>query len=84
MRLRNRIRWTHDGDEPGFLFDPRHGGVFGLNPISRLILEGLARDLDEDQLVNELTSTFAVGELEARTDLRSFLSILLENDLVEV
>ncbi len=84
MRLRERIRWRRDGDEPGFLFDPRHGGVFGLNPTSKLILEGLTRDLDEDELVNELTGTFTVSELEARTDLKSFLSVLLENDLVEV
>ena len=83
MRLRERIRWEREAETPGYLFDTRHGGVFGLTPTSALVLEGLSRDLDEDQLVNELTTTFAVNELAARIDLRSFLTVLVENDLVE-
>jgi hypothetical protein len=83
MKLREEIRWEREGDEPGYLFDPRQGGVFGLNPTSALVLEGLARELDEEHLAAEMMANFEVGEVAARTDLSAFLDLLMEHDLVE-
>ena len=82
MRLRAEIAWEREGSSPGFLFDPRHGGVFALNDTARVVLEGVERGLDAEALTRELVRTFEVNELAARGDVRAFLELLQENDLV--
>ncbi|MAF64136.1 MAG: hypothetical protein CMJ84_00565 [Planctomycetes bacterium] len=82
MKLQPQVIWERDGEGSGYLFDRRGGGVFGLNATSELVLEGLAQELDEDGLVDLLVSRHAVGELAARDDVRAFLTLLSENDLV--
>ena len=84
MKLRSEVQWQREGERPGFLFDPRLGGLFGLNDTSCVVLEGLARGLDEETLVREIQETFDVPELTARVDLSAFLNLLMEHDLVSL
>ena len=84
MRLRPQIVWNREGAQPGFLFDPRTGGIYALNRTAAAILEQLAAGHDCEALTAHLVRTFEVQYLAARDDVESFVAELRENDLVEL
>ena len=82
-QIRAEVQWRRDGESPGWLFDPRTGGVFGLNNTAATILESLASGRDQEGLVEDMVAGFEVDELTARQDVSAFLGGLKEQDLVE-
>ncbi|MDP6539414.1 MAG: PqqD family protein [Planctomycetota bacterium] len=82
MKLQPQVSWERGDTGPGYLFDRRGGGIYGLNATSALVLEGLEEGRDEDGLVALLIARGEVGELAARDDVRAFLFLLAEQGLV--
>jgi len=57
------------------------GRVLGLNPTGALVWS-LVEERDEDGLVAAVVERFATEGVQAREDVRSFLSLLRERGLV--
>ena len=55
--------------------------ILGLNPVGAFVWS-LVEERDEDGLVAALVERFAIGDAEAREDVRGFLALLRGRGLV--
>lgn len=62
----------------GFVFDPRSGTTFTVNPTGRAILEGLRDGLDLDGLVRDLAGRFDATGADLRRDVLEYRRQLVE------
>lgn len=82
-RLRDGVSWTRSGDDPGYLYASRTGGVFALNRTGASIVAGIEGGADRARLVLDLVRAFQTDELEAGEAVDRFLEFLREQGLAE-
>ena len=63
-------------DEQGFVFDPRTGESFTINPMGRHLLNALQLGLGEQDIIESLTESFVVEWSRAVRDWFDFQSRL--------
>jgi len=80
LRRHPEVAWQTIGDE-AILMSLEEGRVLGLNPTGALVWS-LVEERDEDGLVAAVVERFATEGVQAREDVRSFLSLLRERGLV--
>ena len=68
----------------GFVFDPRTGVTYSLNPTGRTIIEGLRDGDGLDALVQRLDDTFESGGGDLRRDVLEYVRVLREHGLLPV
>jgi len=69
--------------DKGFVFDPYTGCTFSLNSCGRVMLEGIKRGAGREEILDDLTAAFAVGEDEdLDRDLGEFLQLMRREGLV--
>lgn len=66
----------------GFVFDPRTGESYLVNPTARIVLAGLQTGQDEEALVAELAERYGVSVAAVRRDLIDFCEQLHRLQLV--
>jgi hypothetical protein len=66
----------------GFVFDPRTGVTYSLNPTGRSIIEGLRDGADLDGLVDRLEETFEADGGDLRRDVLEYVRLLREHGLL--
>ncbi|MCP4662868.1 MAG: HPr-rel-A system PqqD family peptide chaperone [bacterium] len=69
--------------ESGFLFDPRTGSTYSLNPTGTLLLRDLIDGISPDRLIERLLATFRVDSETAARDVERFLFRLRGLGLME-
>ncbi len=57
-------------------------GIVTLNDTGKLLFEQLRKGSDEDTLVKLLEDTYDVDEATARKDVRDFLQVLKDRDMI--
>jgi hypothetical protein len=80
LRRHPEVAWQTIGDE-AILMSLEEGRVLGLNPTGALVWS-LVEERDEDGLVAAVVERFATEGVQAREDVRGFLSLLRERGLV--
>jgi PqqD family protein of HPr-rel-A system len=71
--------------ESGFVFDPRSGATFTVNPVGLVVLGGLREGLGLGALVGRLRERFdAVPPEGAREDVLDFVHVLRQLGLLPV
>lgn len=75
LRLSNNLRSMTDANG-GVILDLCRGQIFRCNATGAIILELLARGLDQPQLVSEFSKLCKVPEACASEDVRDFLTTL--------
>jgi hypothetical protein len=80
LRRHPEVAWQTIGDE-AILMSLEEGRVLGLNPTGALVWS-LVEERDEDGLVAAVVERFATEGVQAREDVRSFLSLLRERGLL--
>lgn len=60
----------------GFVFDPRTGGTFSVNPAGRLLLEGIRDGLGLDALVSAIEAEFDTHAADLQRDVLEFARTL--------
>ena len=58
-------------------------GVITLNSTGAFLWESISGGITEDELVERLRAEYGVDEDTARSDIRAFLEVLEDNDLLE-
>jgi len=57
-------------------------GIVTLNDTGKLLFEHLLKGCDEETLVKALTDTYGIDEATAKKDVRDFLKVLRERDIL--
>jgi PqqD family protein of HPr-rel-A system len=69
--------------ESGFVFDPRSGATFTVNPTGRLVIEALREGRSRDEIAGRLHERFGVPDgAEPGRDVDDFLRLLAQQGLV--
>lgn len=68
--------------DSGFLFDPHSGATFTLNSSGIVLLRGIVRGLDREQLTDELRERFELSNEDLHRDIDEFIQLLRETGLV--
>ncbi|MBT3222509.1 MAG: PqqD family protein [Proteobacteria bacterium] len=66
----------------GFIFDPRSGATFSVNPTARMLLEGIRDGLGLAELEQQLVSEFHSPAADLRRDILEFTHILRDEGLL--
>ncbi|MCA9546763.1 MAG: PqqD family protein [Myxococcales bacterium] len=66
----------------GFVFDPRTGATFSVNPSGRALLEGIRDGLSLDALVDKLADDFEAAGADLRRDAMEFARSLKDQGLL--
>lgn len=75
MAERGRLSTLAVNDD-GFLFDQATGSGYVANPTAVAIVRGLHDGRTDDEIVDELTTQFAVASTQAAADLAEFVGRL--------
>jgi hypothetical protein len=75
------VRSTRNEDG-GIVLDIDHGQMFRLNPVGALILELLAKEQSEAEIVEQISRDYCINKEIAVTDVNEFLHSLETNKLV--
>ena len=70
-------------NEQGFVFDPRSGDSFTVNPCGRRIIRGLVDGQEGEALAAGLVRDFGLELAQARADVRDFVDQLRALGLVD-
>jgi hypothetical protein len=81
-RVPDTLRSTH-GQDGAIVLDVRQGQMFNVNFVGSRILELLKGGAAESEIIDEIVREFAVSRDLAERDVRNFLQILKEHQLVE-
>ena len=68
--------------ETGFVFDPRSGATYSLNPTARLLITGLRDGSTLDNLAALIGEEFTATSDQLRDDILDFIQSLRRNGLV--
>lgn len=68
--------------DSGFIFDPVTGHSFTTNEIGIQILERLKKNLEKDDLVEEICNIYDVNPDEMEQDVEDFINNLKNNHLI--
>ncbi len=66
----------------GFVFDPRSGATFTVNPTGRLLIEGIREGKDLDTLVGAMREAFDAGDADLRRDALEYTRLLRDQGLL--
>jgi PqqD family protein of HPr-rel-A system len=68
--------------ETGFVFDPRSGATFTVNPTGLLVLNALREGASPDSIAGALKARFEGAGDEVREDVGDFLHLLRQSGLL--
>lgn len=68
--------------ESGFVFDPRSGATYSLNPTARAVIDGLREGMSLERLVEHMQRKFDATTDEVRNDLLDFVQTLRRQGLL--
>ena len=81
MKLAEQVRSTHNQDG-AVVLDILHGEIYRLNVIGSHIFRCLQQGFTESQISQEISSLYNLEAGIAAVDVREFLSVLEQRDLV--
>jgi len=81
-KVSDGVRSTHSS-KGGVVLDIRHGRIFNLNLVGSRILELLKSGHSESAIAGSIECEFGIGLATAQTDVREFLQVLMQHDLIE-
>ena len=68
--------------ETGFVFDPRTGATYSVNPTGLVVLQGLREGMNGGAIAASISEKFGVSVREAEVDLSDFVQTLRQYALV--